>query len=95
MGRVERWSRSARPGTARPGWRPRRLPSRLPCPRPPPRPRDAAAIFDDLELPVLIEILDRMGERKAAPVIGAMRPDKARTLTAELARHRARRSSAD
>ncbi|MBY0331021.1 MAG: hypothetical protein K2X49_10150, partial [Acetobacteraceae bacterium] len=53
------------------------------------RPRDAAAIFDDLEMPVLVQILGRMGERKAAPVLGAMRPDRARLLTAELARHRA------
>lgn len=59
------------------------------------RPRDAATIFDDLELPVLVEILDRMSERKAAPVIGAMRPEKARMVTAELARHRARRSAAN
>lgn len=59
------------------------------------RPRDAAAIFDDLEMPVLVEILDRMGERKAAPVIGAMRPERARLVTAELARHRARRTAAD
>lgn len=59
------------------------------------RPRDAAAIFDDLELPVLVEILDRMNERKAAPVIGAMRPEKARMVTAELARHRAQRNAAD
>lgn len=56
------------------------------------RARDAAAIFDDLEMPVLVQILDRMGERKAAPVIGAMRPDRARMLTAELARFRAQRN---
>ncbi|MCB4823710.1 MotE family protein [Roseicella aerolata] len=54
------------------------------------RPRDAAAIFDELETPVLLQILDRMGERKAAPVLGAMKPERARTITAELARHRAR-----
>ncbi|HEY4252059.1 MAG TPA: hypothetical protein VGM87_12685 [Roseomonas sp.] len=56
------------------------------------RARDAAAIFDDLEMPVLVQILDRMGERKAAPVIGAMRPERARLLTAELARFRAQRN---
>ncbi len=54
------------------------------------RPRDAAAIFDALEMAVLVEIVDRMGQRKAAPVLGAMRPDRARELTTELARHRAR-----
>lgn len=58
------------------------------------RPRDAASIFDDLDMTVLVEILDRMNERKAAPVIGAMRPEKARTVTAELARHRAQRNAA-
>lgn len=56
------------------------------------RPRDAAAIFDDLEMPVLVQVIDRMGERKAAPVLGAMRPERARLLTAELARHRAQRN---
>ncbi|MEO3474503.1 hypothetical protein AAFN86_21735 [Roseomonas sp. CAU 1739] len=59
------------------------------------RPRDAATIFDDLDMPVMVEILDRMSDRKAAPVIGAMRPDRARMATAELARHRARRSTVD
>ena len=54
------------------------------------RPRDAATIFDEMEMPVLVQILDRMGERRAAPVIGAMRPDRARLVTAELARHRTR-----
>lgn len=57
------------------------------------RPRDAAAIFDEMEMPVLVQILDRMGERRAAPVIGAMRPERARLLTAELARHRTRRGA--
>jgi flagellar motility protein MotE (MotC chaperone) len=55
------------------------------------RPREAATIFDSLEMPVLVELVDRMGERRAAPVIGAMRPERARELTAELARHRAQR----
>ncbi|MBV1797975.1 MotE family protein [Siccirubricoccus sp. G192] len=54
------------------------------------RPRDAAAIFDDLDMPVLVQLVDRMREAKAAPVLGAMRPERARLLTAELARHRAR-----
>jgi flagellar motility protein MotE (MotC chaperone) len=54
------------------------------------RPRDAAAIFDELEMAVLIRIVDRMGERKAAPVVAAMRPERARQVTTELARHRAR-----
>jgi flagellar motility protein MotE (MotC chaperone) len=54
------------------------------------RPRDAAAIFDDLEMSVLVQLVDRMREAKAAPVLGAMKPDRARLLTAELAGHRSR-----
>jgi flagellar motility protein MotE (MotC chaperone) len=55
------------------------------------RPRDAAVIFDELEMPVLVPIVDRMREAKASPVLAAMRPDRARVLTAELARLRAER----
>jgi flagellar motility protein MotE (MotC chaperone) len=55
------------------------------------RPRDAATIFDELEMPVLVRIMDRMREAKASPVLGAMRPERARLLTAELARLRAER----
>ncbi len=40
---------------------------------------------------VLLEIVDRMGERRAAPILAAMRPERAREVTAELARLRARR----
>lgn len=54
------------------------------------RPRDAAAIFNELDLVVLVPIMDRMRETKAAPILGSMRPERARALTAELARHRAR-----
>ena len=59
------------------------------------RPRDAATVFDDLEMPVLLQIVNRMREAKAAPVIGAMRPDRARSLTAELARLRAATNRTD
>lgn len=54
------------------------------------RPRDAAAIFDDLEMSVLVQVADRMREARIAPVLGAMKPERARQLTAELARWRAR-----
>jgi flagellar motility protein MotE (MotC chaperone) len=55
------------------------------------RPRDAAAIFDDLDMPVLVPIVDRMREARAAPVMAAMRPERARALTTELTRLRAER----
>ena len=56
------------------------------------RPREAAVIFDELDLSVLVPLVDRLRETKAAPIIGAMRPERARALTAELARHRSNRA---
>lgn len=57
------------------------------------RPRDAAVIFNDLDLPVLLQVMDRMKEAKAAPILAAMQPDKARDLTAKLAAMRLRRDT--
>lgn len=52
------------------------------------KPRDAAAIFNDLDKPVLIALLDRMKESKAAPILSAMQPERARQVTADLAQGR-------
>jgi flagellar motility protein MotE (MotC chaperone) len=52
------------------------------------KPRDAAAIFNDLDRPVLLAVLDRMKEAKAAPVLAAMQPERARQITADLAQRR-------
>ena len=49
------------------------------------KPRDAAVIFNDLDRPVLLQIIDRMQERRASMVLAAMQPDRARELTAALA----------
>ena len=57
------------------------------------RPRDAAVIFNDLDLPVLLQVMDRMKEAKAAPILAAMQPERARLLTAELAQLRERATS--
>jgi len=54
------------------------------------RPRDAAAILDDLDMPILLQVIERMREAKASPVLAAMRPERARAATAELSRHRSR-----
>jgi flagellar motility protein MotE (MotC chaperone) len=52
------------------------------------KPKDAATIFNDLQMPVLLQVLDRMKEAKTAAVMAAMNPDKARDVTAELAQLR-------
>ncbi len=54
------------------------------------KPADAGAIFNDLDLPVLLPILDRMKAAKAAAILAAMQPERARLVTAELAQSRAR-----
>lgn len=45
------------------------------------KPKDAARIFNTLDLDVLLNVVSQMSERKSAPVIASMNPDRARTLT--------------
>ncbi len=52
------------------------------------KPQDAAKIFDDLEMAVLLQVIENMKERKVAPVIASMSTEKARELTKELADQR-------
>jgi flagellar motility protein MotE (MotC chaperone) len=56
--------------------------------------RDAAAIFNDLDMPVLLSVIDRMKESKAAAILAAMLPDKARDVTTQLAERRTGRAAA-
>ena len=49
------------------------------------KPQQAAAIFNELDLPILLDVIDRMSERKVAPVLALMDPKKARDVTQELA----------
>jgi flagellar motility protein MotE (MotC chaperone) len=52
------------------------------------KPREAATIFNELSMPVLLQVLDRMKDAKAAAVMAAMNPDKARDVTDGLAQMR-------
>jgi flagellar motility protein MotE (MotC chaperone) len=49
------------------------------------KPKDAARIFESLEMPILISVVERMKERKVAPVLAAMPSAAAKKLTTELA----------
>lgn len=49
------------------------------------KPKDAARIFEELDMPVLLEVIGRMKERKTAPVLAMMDPEKAKAVTLELA----------
>lgn len=58
------------------------------------RPRDAATIFNDLDSAILIQVLDRMKDAKAAPILAAMTPERARAITSQLAQFRTQASAA-
>lgn len=50
------------------------------------KPKDAAKVFDRLEMPVLFEIASQIAPRKMADILGLMSPEAAERLTVEMAR---------
>jgi flagellar motility protein MotE (MotC chaperone) len=50
------------------------------------KPKDAAKVFDRLEMPVLIEIASQIAPRKMSDILGLMSAEAAERLTVELAR---------
>jgi flagellar motility protein MotE (MotC chaperone) len=49
------------------------------------KPKDAAQIFDQLSMPVLLSVMKRMKALKTAPILAAMDPAKAKAVTTALA----------
>lgn len=49
------------------------------------KPKDAAKIFNDLDMSVLLDVMQSMKERKIAPIVAAMDAERARLLTKQLA----------
>jgi flagellar motility protein MotE (MotC chaperone) len=58
-------------------------------------PKDAARIFEQLDMGVLLSVVEHMKERNAAPILAAMDSAKARTVTQALAERRDRRADAE
>lgn len=50
------------------------------------KPKDAAKIFDRLEMSVLIEVASQIAPRKMSDIVGQMQPEAAERLTVEMAR---------
>jgi flagellar motility protein MotE (MotC chaperone) len=50
------------------------------------KPKDAAKVFDRLEMPVLFEIASKIAPRKMSDILGLMSPEVAERLTTEMAR---------
>lgn len=52
------------------------------------KPKEAARIFNQLDMVVLLDVIERMKERKTAPILAKMSPDRANAVTLELAQRR-------
>lgn len=52
------------------------------------KPANAARIFEELDLPILLDVFEGMREAKAAPVLAVMAPGRAKIVTTELAERR-------
>lgn len=52
------------------------------------KPKDAARIFEEMDMPILLEVVSRMKEMRVAPVLANMSAQKAKELTEELAAQR-------
>ncbi len=52
------------------------------------KPKEAARIFEQLDLPVLLDVLEQMKELKTAPILASMEPGKAKAVTLALAARR-------
>ncbi len=52
------------------------------------KPKEAAKIFEQLDMPIMLEVVERMKEQKVAPILAEMDPARARVITSELAQRR-------
>lgn len=52
------------------------------------KPKDAARIFDSLDMDVLMAVISRMSERKTSPIMAEMNPERARAITILLAQQK-------
>lgn len=53
------------------------------------KPKDAARIFEKLDMPILLDVIERMRESKTAPIMANMAPTKAKSVTTALVGRRA------
>lgn len=53
------------------------------------KPKDAAPILSGLDLPTVLDLIERMKEAKSAPILALLSPERAKTITEQLvARHK-------
>ena len=52
------------------------------------KPKAAAKVFEEMDMDVLLDVVDRMNERKVAPILALVTPTRAKEITFELAQRR-------
>lgn len=52
------------------------------------KPKAAAQVFEQMDMDVLLDIVERMNERKAAPILALVSPARAKEITFELTQRR-------
>ncbi|WP_284735755.1 MotE family protein [Dongia deserti] len=52
------------------------------------KPKAAARVFEEMDMDVLLDVVDRMNERKVAPILALVTPTRAKEITFELAQRR-------
>ena len=52
------------------------------------KPKDAARIFEQLDIDTILLVAERMKERRLAPVMAQMNPEKAKDITIKLSKLR-------
>ncbi len=52
------------------------------------KPKAAAKVFEEMDMDVLLDVVERMNERKVAPILALVTPSRAKDITFELAHRR-------
>ena len=52
------------------------------------KPKAAAKVFEEMDMEVLLDVVERMNERKVAPILALVTPTRAKEITFELAQRR-------
>ena len=52
------------------------------------KPKDAAKVFDQLEMPILLEIVAQMNERRVSPILAKMNAARAKEMTEKILENR-------
>ena len=52
------------------------------------KPKEAAKVFDQLEMPILLELVGQMNERRISPILAKMNAAKAKELTEKILENR-------